>query len=93
VSLSKYQDVEDADLKTGSAELKLPSEDSVPGQVIKLKQVKQAILLSLENTLTGCKDLEVHKLKIGHLTEMVDKGFERVQDQIWPGYEGWIQEV
>lgn len=36
--------------------MKLPSEDTVVGQVIKLKLVKQAILLSLEIMLTVYKD-------------------------------------
>lgn len=33
--MSKYQD---SDLKAGGDELKLPGEDSVPGQVVVLKQ-------------------------------------------------------
>ena len=33
---------------TGDVEMKLPSEDTVVGQVIKLKPVKQAILPSLK---------------------------------------------
>lgn len=27
--------------------------------------------------LKGCKDHEIHKLRIEHLTEEVDKGFEK----------------
>lgn len=67
-------------MKTGDAEPKLPIEDSVTGQVIKFKQVKQAIPLSFEIMLTGCKYHEVHKLKIEHLTEKVHKGFEDMKD-------------
>ncbi|KAI5785776.1 hypothetical protein FPQ18DRAFT_309216 [Pyronema domesticum] len=65
---------------TGDAEPKLPSEDSIAGQVIKLKRVKEAILLSVEIMLTGCQDHEVHKLQIEHLTKKVDKGFVDMKD-------------
>ena len=50
----------------------------MPDKFIKPRQV-EAIPLSLEIALTGCKDYEVHKLKIEHLTEKVDKGFESVR--------------
>lgn len=38
------------------AKLKLPTEDSIAKQAIELRQVKQAILLSLEIMLTGFKE-------------------------------------
>ena len=46
-----------------AGEPKLPGEDSITRQVIRLTQVKQTILFSLGIMLTGCKDHEVHKLK------------------------------
>ena len=47
--------------------MKLPSEGTVVGQVIKLKLVKRAILLSLEIMLMVYKDYEGCKMKLEYL--------------------------
>ncbi|CUS11988.1 unnamed protein product [Tuber aestivum] len=50
---------------SGTGDAELPSEDSVVGRIIKLKRVQH---------------YDMHDLKVVHLTEKVDKGFQEMKD-------------
>lgn len=75
----KYEDAEDdSNLKTGDAELKLPSDDSIPGQVIRLKQDHEVHKLKIEH-LTGKVDkgFETIQGQIESVRQDLRDGFKR----------------